>query len=611
MLCDATGDTYVPLLDDDISIEEIVEAEKELKEDKVSGDGWVKKMVTNLPASLLLVVQLIFNTILKFHVFPTTWRTTIVGELFKNKGERLASKNYRGISLVQLLAKLFDIVLLRRFRRWFKPADGQTAYQTKRGSPDHVFLLRCMSQHANRTKQKLFLIAIDFDAAFDRVCRSLLIQKLCLFGAGLVFTSCLASIYMSTDNIIYRGKANVRFKLYSGIKQGLPLSPLLFLFYINDIFDFFGALYDGGKQCFDLLHILIHADDATIIASSREDAISKLKSMLAYCGLNKIIPQFVKCEFLVVNGSDEDRAPLPFGDTFLLNVEHILLLGSHLTQEVSLTDEGDLHMKKRYPSVIKFYNFLRSNKSAPMKVKMKVLLACLSSLLHNCDAFGPDPPKDLEQTYVKLLKACFKVRSNVPNSILFVETGFLPIKFIIYQRQFNFYKRLFDGMVTGSHRDKMFNKLLEIPTKFLKHYVNLVTTYDSGQSILDEGLNFIKQDIRTRVAAGRSKFQTYLKINPDLQPSPFLHMIHPMASDIIRFRVGSHYLPIETGRWNRKLRHERVCPNCGEIGDEEHVIYRCSLVLRNDIVFLDEIGKLWLQPEVYKLFARIKDAKFL
>ena len=64
VLCDATGDTYVPLLDDDISIEEIVEAEKELKEDKVSGDGWVKKMVTNLPASLLLVVQLIFKTIL-------------------------------------------------------------------------------------------------------------------------------------------------------------------------------------------------------------------------------------------------------------------------------------------------------------------------------------------------------------------------------------------------------------------------------------------------------------------------------------------------------------------------------------------------------------------
>ena len=260
VLCDATGDTYVSVLDDEITTDEIIEAEKELKEGKVSGDGWVKKMVTSLPVSLLLIIQLIFNTILKFHVFPTNWRTTIVGELFKNKGTRWISKNYRGISLVQLLAKLLDIILLKRFRNWLKPADEQTAYRTKRGSPDHVFLLRCMLQHAKRFKLKLFLIAIDFDGAFDRVCRSLLIKKLCLFGAGIVFTTWLASIYMSTDNIIYRGESNVRYKLYSGIKQGLPLSPLLFLFYINDIFDYFGALYDGGKQGFDTIQILIHAE---------------------------------------------------------------------------------------------------------------------------------------------------------------------------------------------------------------------------------------------------------------------------------------------------------------------------------------------------------------
>ena len=611
VLCDATGDNYVPLLDDDISTDEIVEAEKELKEDKVSGDGWVKKMITNLPLALLLLVQLIFNTILKCHVFPTQWRTTIVGEIFKNKGARLASKNYRGISLVQLLAKLFDIVMLRRFRKWFKPADGQTAYQTKRGSADHVFLLRCMSQHAKRLKQKLFLIAIDFDGAFDRVCRSMLTKKLCLFGAGIIFTTCLASIYMSTDNIIYRGKSNVRFKLYSGIKQGLPLSPLLFLFYINDIFDFFGALYDGGQRCFELLHILIHADDATIIANSRDNAISKLKSMLAYCGLNKIIPQYTKCEFLAVNGSDEDRAPLPFGDTTLQNVEHTLLLGSHLTQDVSSLDEGDLHMKKRYPSVIKFYNFLRSNKSAPIKVKTKVLLACMSSLLHNCEAFGPDIPRDLESTSVKLLKACFKVRSNIPNVILYVESGFLPIKYIVYQRQFNFYKRFLDSLEANSNREKTMNELLELPTKYLKHYVNLVAKYDSGKGILDEGLDFIKQNIRTRAADGGSKFITYLKINPDLQPSPFLYMIHPMAIDIIRFRVGSHYLPIETGRWNRKQRHERLCTNCGEIGDEEHAIYSCSLISRDDLGIIDEISNLWLQPEVYQLFSRMKEAKLL
>jgi len=84
-----------------------------------------------------------------------------------------------------------------------------------------------------------------------------------------------------------------------------------------------------------------------------------------------------------------------------------------------------------------------------------------------------------------------------------------------------------------------------------------------------------------------------------------------MAIDIIRFRVGSHYLPIETGRWNRKQRHERLCVNCGEIGDEEHAVYNCSLILRDDLGNLDGISTLWLQPEVYKLFSRIKAAELL
>ena len=156
ILCEVNGVSYVPVLDDDITTEEIISAQKRLKEDKSSGDGWVKNMLSNLPKSLLLVLQLMYNTILKCHIFPTSWRTTVVNEIFKQKGSPEGSKNYRAISLVHLLAKLFDFILLGRFKKWFVPADEQTAYQTKKGSADHVFLLRCMTQYAKRFKKTIF-----------------------------------------------------------------------------------------------------------------------------------------------------------------------------------------------------------------------------------------------------------------------------------------------------------------------------------------------------------------------------------------------------------------------------------------------------------------------
>ena len=134
--------------------------------------------------------------------------------------------------------------------------------------------------------------------------------------------------------------------------------------------------------------------------------------------MNHIIPQYSKCEVVVVNGKEIDRTPLPFGDNFLKNVDYITLLGSHLTNDASMR-EMKLHVEKRYKSVIKVYNFIRSNKGAPLQVKIKVLKSCvISSLLQNCETFGSYIPKELESTYLKLLKACFSVRSSTPELIL-------------------------------------------------------------------------------------------------------------------------------------------------------------------------------------------------
>ena len=99
-----------------------------------------------------------------------------------------------------------------------------------------------------------------------------------------------------------------------------------------------------------------------------------------------------------------------------------------------------------------------------------------------------------------------------------------------------------------------------------------------------------------------SKFQMYCRINPELEKheiycDKYVAEHHRIA--FTRFRTSCHRLRIETGRWSRLEREERVCTcEAGGIQDEAHAIETCThlselrLEFTNDLTFtLEEISK--------------------
>ncbi|ELU01271.1 hypothetical protein CAPTEDRAFT_202515 [Capitella teleta] len=98
-------------------------------------------------------------------------------------------------------------------------------------------------------------------------------------------------------------------------------------------------------------------------------------------------------------------------------------------------------------------------------------------------------------------------------------------------------------------------------------YVTTIGTYNPGEE---------KRILHNRIhRSERTKYRTYVKINPDLT----LHAMNTDRAVKEHERIAvvkSHNLAMKKGRWTRRPREERLC-QCGEIQDEIHIISRCTM----------------------------------
>ena len=155
--------------------------------------------------------------------------------LYLKKGNRLLPENYRGITVINCVAKLYDKILCRRLQLWFKPDREQAGGQKGRGCIEHIVTLRLIADYAFRKKIKLYIIFVDFSQAYDKVSRVVLFSILKHLGCGAVMLLALISMYKTTQSII--GTAIVSASV--GVRQGSPTSCLLFVLFVNDMIQLF------------------------------------------------------------------------------------------------------------------------------------------------------------------------------------------------------------------------------------------------------------------------------------------------------------------------------------------------------------------------------------
>ena len=169
------------------------------------------------------------------------------------------------------------------------------------------------------------------------------------------------------------------------------------------------------------------------------------------------------------------------------------------------------------------------------------------------------------------------------NEIIYIELGVLSIKTRVKIRQFEFWK---NKVIPISEEENPMKYIIEegkrVKLKEITYYEDLCERYTSKEDIIAEFRNETKNRIRQNARDGKSKYVTYLQINPELiTPSCYDNAKYQFVSMIGKLRTSSHNLHIEMGRRSGTTRERRLC-HCGDgVEDEQHFLVICSTY--NDI----------------------------
>ena len=83
------------------------------------------------------------------------WRSAVSVPLYKGKGERKECSNYRGISLLNVVGKIYEGILVVRVRKVTEGLidDKQGGFRTEKGCVDQVFTLKQIGEKAREKKR--------------------------------------------------------------------------------------------------------------------------------------------------------------------------------------------------------------------------------------------------------------------------------------------------------------------------------------------------------------------------------------------------------------------------------------------------------------------------
>ena len=131
-----------------------------------------------------------------------------------------------------------------------------------------------------------------------------------------------------------------------------------------------------------------------------------------------------KTKLMVVNGTEDDKAPINTAWSSIQSTEDYVYLGSHFTAKGSPTSVMQKQSDACRKQALKFAAFINKNPSMPFHLKEKVLeAAVISSMTYGCEGWPSQDLKAISKHHMNGVKLLLGVRRTTPNTLCLIEIG--------------------------------------------------------------------------------------------------------------------------------------------------------------------------------------------
>ena len=387
---------------------------------------------------------LLFNWVIDHSAVPSSWGKALVVLLFKD-GDRADPGNYRGISLLDIVGKVFCRVIVNRLETNLKMSPEQGGFTRGRGCEHNLFVLMQTLHRRKRAGKDSFLFFLDVRKAFDTVWREGLLLKLWESGVQGKLWHALAALYSSNKSaILVNGRPTRWFDIQQGVRQGGTESPFLFKLYIDGLvaelkkLNLGVLLKDGSVVSEDhLLSVLLFADDIVLVAESRSDLQKLIDVVAAYSHKWRFKENLGKCGVMSVlankpahNKTVEVESALKLFGGDIADVSEYKYLGVWLTSDLAW-ERHIQHVKAKARKAVSRFQRVFSNRRLPVKLRLSVYKAYVRPHFDYASGIWWANSKQrvsLEAVQLGVLRQILQCNTKTNNHAAWAALGVVPLE---------------------------------------------------------------------------------------------------------------------------------------------------------------------------------------